>query len=112
MDLSTVRASLAADLAATGLDVATNPKHAHAPCVLVGPITDVEVAGSCAWDIQVPVYLIAPAPGDSKAVDWLAQHITDVMVLCGDATATLGTYNVGQGDLPAYELTVSITAKE
>lgn len=112
MDLSTLRSDLAADLASTGLHVSTTPKHAHAPCVLVGPITEIEVAGQCAWDVELAVWLIAPAPGDAKAVDWLAAHITDVLRVCGDVTATLGSIDVGQGDLPAYEITVNLTGKE
>ena len=111
-DLSAERATLVVALEATGLDVADDPKKAHAPCILVGPITDVEKAGPCAWDCTVTVWLAAPAPGDAKAVDWLAANVTDVMAACGDSNATLSTLNVGQGDLPAYELTVNITAKE
>lgn len=113
MDLAPLRAELADAIRnASTLLVATEPKHAHAPCVLVGPITSIETAGQCAWDIEVPVWVIAPAPGDQKAVDFLALHVTDVLDACGDATAVLGTYNVGQGDLPAYELTTRLVAKE
>lgn len=113
MDLAPLRASLAADIAtATSLPVATDPKKAHAPCVLVGPITDVASVGLCAWQLEIQVWVIAPAPGDAVAVDLLARHVTDVLGACGDATATLSTTNVGQGDLPAYEVTAILTAKE
>lgn len=114
MDLAPIRAQVAADLtAATTLRVATDPKNAHAPCVLVGPITEVEVGGLCAWSVTVPVWIIAPAPGDQKAVDLLAQHVTDVIDALPEVTSVvLGTYNVGQGDLPAYECTTTYVAKE
>lgn len=113
MDLALLRAELADDIRnATTLDVTSNPKHAHAPCVLVGPITNVERDGTCAWEIEVPVWIIAPAPGDQKAVDFLAKHVTDVLSACGDATASLGTYDVGQGPLPSYECQVTLVGKE
>ena len=113
MDLAPLRAQLVADLsAATSVRVVDNPKHATPPSVLVGPIVSVERDGACVWEVQVPVWLIAPAPGDAKAVDFLAQHITDVLDACGDATASLGTYDVGQGPLPAYEVQVTLVGKE
>lgn len=114
MDLSTVRTQIADDLrAATTLQVATNPASAHAPCVLVGPITEIETAGNCAWSVEVPVWIIAPAPGDQKAVDFLAKHVTDVMDALPEVrTANLGSYEVGQGPLPAYEITAIVVAKE
>lgn len=114
MDLAPLRAQVAADIAAvTTLNVATDPKSAHAPCVLVGPITEVESGGVCVWTVTVPVWVIAPAPGDQRAVDLLAGHVTDVMdALPNVSSAVLGTYNVGQGDLPAYEVTTTVMAKE
>lgn len=112
VDLNVVRTRLAADLTATGLHVATNPRKAHAPCVLVGPIVEVSAVGGCAWECTVPVYVVAPAPGDEKAVAWLASVLTDVLdAMAADTEpATLGTYDVGQGDLPAYEITATLTA--
>lgn len=113
MDLSAARGQVALDLASTGLRVATDPKHAHAPCVLVGPVTEVEVGGLCAWSCEIPVWLIAPAPGDQRAVDWLAANVTAVIDALDEATtATLGTTDVGQGDLPAYEIISTYVAKE
>lgn len=123
MDLSPLRAELVTDIRnalnptdvpeQTGsIRVVDDPKQAHAPCVLVGPIVSVEVGGTAAWDVQVPVWLVAPSPGDSKAVDFLATFVTTVLDACGEATATLGTYDVGQGALPAYEIQVSLVGKE
>lgn len=123
MDLSPLRAELVTDIRnalnptdvpeQTGsIRVVDDPKQAHAPCVLVGPIVEVVRDGVCSYSIEVPVWLIAPSPGDSKAVDFLATFITTVLDACGDATATLGTYDVGQGALPAYEITTTLVAKE
>lgn len=114
MDLSTTRAEVAASVAAaTTLRVATEPRQATAPCVLIGPITEVETGGSCAWQVTIPVWIIAPAPGDQKAVDLLASHVTDVMdALPEVSSAVLGSYNVGQGDLPAYEVSTTVLVKE
>lgn len=113
-DLSALRQQLVADIdAATDLDVVADPKKAHAPCVLVGPIVAVRSGGLCAWEADVPVWIVSPAPGDARAVDFLAAYVTDVLDVCGDeAEATLGTYNPGQGDLPAYEVTSTLIAKE
>lgn len=114
MDLSPLRAELAASIAeATTLPVATDPRAAHAPCVLVGPITDVARDGVCSWRAEISVYILAPAPGDSRSVDLLAKHVTDVLGACGhDSSATLGTYDAGQGDLPAYQITTTLLGKE
>lgn len=113
MDLSVIRAQIATDLAGVGLPVATTPSSAHAPCILVGPITEVETAGRCAWSCDVPVWVIAPAPGDQKAVDLLARYITDVMDALPEVrSASLGSINVGQGDLPAYEVTAVVITRE
>ena len=113
-DLPAERAQLAADLAAVGVRVATDPAAAQAPCVLVGPVTRVERDGVCAYSCEVPVWLIAPAPGNQQAVDWLGARITTVMDALGAAvdSATLGSYNIGQGDLPAYEITATLVVKE
>lgn len=114
MDLAPLRAQVAADIAAaTTLRVATDPSKAHAPCVLVGPITEVETSGQAAYSVTIPVWVIAPAPGNQAAVDVLARHITDVMDALPEVTSVvLGTTNVGQGDLPAYEATTTVVAKE
>lgn len=113
MDLSTIRADLATALAATGIRVSTDAKHAHAPCILVGPITEVTRGGVCVWDAEMSVWLVAPAPGDQKAVDWLAANITAVLDVCGgEATASLGSLDVGGGTLPAFEITYTVVARE
>jgi hypothetical protein len=114
VDLSVARTSVADDLAVTGIRVATDPAKAQAPCVLVGPITRIEVGGPDVWHCEIPVWLIAPAPGNDRAVAWLAEHVTKVMAALGYevTTATLGSYDVGQGALPAYEMTVTYLAEE
>lgn len=114
MDLAPLRADLAAAIAAaTTLPVATDPRAAHAPCVLVGPITDVERDGPCTWHAELSVYILARSPGDARAIDFLASHVTDVLSACGDeSSATLGTYDAGQGDLPAYQITTTLLGKE
>jgi len=113
MDLATIRLNLAADLAATGIKVSLEPRKAQAPCILIGPVVRVKSGGLCVYEVEVPVMLIAPAPGDAKAVDWLAEHITSVMEACGaEVEAALGSYDVGQGNLPAYQIDCTIYAKE
>ena len=114
MDLTVLRDELVSDLATTGIRVAGDPKDAQVPCILVGPITEVRNIGLCAWECEVPVYLISKAPGDALAISWLAQNITAVMeAVDGDSiVATLGTTNVGQGDLPCYEITTTLIGKE
>lgn len=113
MDLSAVRSRLAADLSATGLRVSVDPRNVNAPCVLVGPITQVETGGTSAWSVEVPVYLISTAPGDAKSVDWLAAHVTDVINALPEVNeALLGTYETSQGDLPCFQMTATYVEQE
>lgn len=96
----------------TNVRVTMDPGAAHAPCALIGPATNITVDGLAVFDVEVPVWLIAKGPGGHEAVTDLQANILSVVAAlqtCGEVVSTiLGTYNVGQGDLPAYEITCRI----
>lgn len=116
MDLNDARTALVVALGSTGVRVATDPAGAHAPCLLVGPVAEVEVVGACAYTVQVPVHLVAQAPATDRAVTWLAATLPAVLAalhpVAEVTTATLTSVNVGQGDLPAFEMPCLVTVKE
>lgn len=116
MNLNEARSSLVDALATTGLRVATDPAASHAPCVLVGPVAEVEVVGSCAFTVSLTVHLIAQAPANDKAVTWLAANLPAVLAAllpaCEVGVATLATIDVGQGGLPSFDIPTSLTIKE
>ena len=66
-----------------GWNVTRDPQQAMPPCVFVGfpTITGATLAG---WVIEVPVHLLAPAPGDLQAGDLLMSAVTLLL----DATVT------------------------
>lgn len=83
---------LAADLAAAGRPVATDPRNAHPPCVLVLP-DRVEPRTSCRFDVELRVLLIAPGVGNGDALDVLDAMLSDVMaVLPRHAPAQLASW--------------------
>lgn len=69
---------LAAALATTGRHVATDPRNAHPPCVLVLP-ERVEPRTACRFDVELRVLLIAPGIGNGDALAVLDELLSDVM---------------------------------
>lgn len=94
-----VRHDLAGKLAAAGLPATTDPR-AVAPFVLVGEPTMLGPVGIGGWTLEVPVHVVAPAPGDEASLEWRLEQAEAVCRVVGADAYTPDVY--GAGDLPAY----------
>lgn len=116
MDLQQVRRDLAEHLGGSALPVVTDTKSAQPPCVLVGPVTQVEVETACAYQVTIPVMLIGRRPaGEANlaVIDaWLPQVLAAAQEVAEVSEALLGTIEVSQGDLPAYLIETVHVVKE
>ena len=104
-DLDTWAAQLAT---ATGLTVTRDPSTVNPPCVLVGMPSATRITVGEQVALDVPVSLLAPAPGDKVNVDWLLDHLVGFTAALdlSELTAEAGTY--APGDFPAYTTTVQL----
>ena len=86
---------LAELLAPAGLVVTQDPQTLNPPCVLVGAAlaTAPRLGGWQAARLEVPVWLLAPPPGDADAERWLLRHAATVAEAIGAATMTPAAYN-------------------
>jgi len=110
MDLNALRDALAAEVA-TALGeatlVTTDPRGISPPCVLVGvPSLDLSAARTAL--VQLPVHVIATAPGNDDAVRWMLSRVS--LIVPGVAPPLLdarpGPYDSGGGVYPAHTLIV------
>lgn len=113
MTFTATRDDLADELIAAGLpSVTTDPATANPPCVVVAPWTNISPAGPCAWDADLDVWLIHPAPAGAAAVAWLESQLPAALgVVSPSATdpAEFTTYPHQSGPLPAYRITCRTT---
>lgn len=82
------------------------------PCVLVGVPTDVALGASpCTLEVRLPVYLVAPPPGQAANAAWLVDHLEATMRAVDARTARASDLVVGDGQapLPAYHLELAAT---
>jgi hypothetical protein len=101
-----VRDELAAKLAADGLNATTDPRAVVLPGVLVGVPPALDLATGCVLRLEVPVYVVAPPPGDDVAVRALLELVPRVMAIVGVVHATVDSITLaGQADLPCYTVT-------
>lgn len=109
-DLGDARAVLAGKVAAAGLRVSVDPREVNPPCVLIGTPTSITRVGGCALEEVVPVFAVAPPPGNADAVDWLLDTVETLFGVLTDATDAVPTViTVGVLEAPAYELETRLT---
>lgn len=103
----------AADLAAAVGAPATRDPSAVAGltaaggCIFVGFPTHIQrlLTGP---NLDVPVHLVAPAPGDARAADWLLDHLDALMDACAVGASTNRPLDVGDLTYPAVTVTARI----
>jgi hypothetical protein len=103
-DLNDVREQIAQKLADAGFRVTLDPRNVNTPCVLVG-LPRSMVANGMGWcdlSFELPVSLIAPAPGNLTNLSYLLEKLPDVMKAIEASTAEPDEISVGENDLPAY----------
>lgn len=102
-----------AQLENAGIPATLDPRNLNPPCALVAPPRfDVIAQQPGLTRFDFPVQIIAPAPANLDSADALME-LCDAAIQCGlpvmDGRPTVVT--VGSQDFPAYELTVTITAR-
>lgn len=76
-------------------------------CILVGFPTHVgRLMGGP--NLEVPVSLVAPAPSDLRAVNWLLDHMDALAEAVGSRSVTNGPLDVGSNTYPAVTATAQI----
>jgi hypothetical protein len=79
----------------------------HGGCVFVGfPINFQRLLTGP--NLDVPVSLVAPAPGDLRAVDWLLERIDALVEFCGASNTAVRPLDVGDLSYPAVTVTARI----
>ena len=104
---------VAQTLVDAGIPTTLDPRNINPPCAIVSPPRfDVIAQGPGLSRFDFPVQLIAPGPANLDARTAL-MDLCDTAIQCGlpvmDGRPTVVT--VGSQDFPAYELTVTITAR-
>ena len=76
-------------------------------CILVGFPTHVQrlLGGP---NLDVPVSLVAPAPSDLRAVDWLLEHMDALMDACSVGVSVARPLDVGDLTYPSVGVTARI----
>lgn len=94
--------------AALGVPVTRDPATAVPPCVYVSmpDATTVTVGEVLALDL--PVYLVAPAPGGKDAGDWLLDMLPAWLTAVDSRQATPENVTIDKSDYPAYRTTARV----
>jgi hypothetical protein len=102
--INDVREQIAQKIEAEGFRVTTDPRNLNTPCVLIGLPRAVTNRGMnwCNVGMQLPVSLVAPAPGTAENVSWLLENLPTVMQIIGATTAEPDEITQGENELPAY----------
>lgn len=103
-------------LAAAGLPVVADPRNARTPAVVIDAPSFRSLSPGIA-ELTIPVYAVVTPPGNLDALDALLDLVDDVVDACTAAhastvTGQAGTYNLGGKDLPAYNLSVTVTYRK
>lgn len=101
---------LAGLLEDAGLPVIQDVRNLRPPSVLVDPPTITAISGDLV-KLDFPVVVVAPPPGNLDAVRvmlGMADTIVQAVPCTGGAPSL---YSVGNQDLPAYSMTVSLTVR-
>jgi hypothetical protein len=105
MNLSEWRGSIA-----QALDATTDPATVNPPCAVVGPVADLTRVSGCAWDAQLSVWLVSPAPAGAVSLEWLEQNLPATLAALDGITAVeFDTYTHPVGTLPAYRIDLAHT---
>lgn len=90
------------------LVVVRDPSLIYPPCVFIDtPAVTKRTAQ--AITIDVPVFLVAPGPGDKAASDYLLDHIEQVLVAIGQNNADPRALTVGDTTHPTLRAVATLT---
>ena len=98
-------------LADAGLPVLDDSRAVRPPCIIVEPPTAVQVPNASTVTLEYPVIICAPPPGNRDSAIYLmnmADRVIDLLEGSFEARPTV--YNAGTQELPAYQVTIRLTA--
>lgn len=100
--------AICASIAATGLQVITDPHAARPGAVIVEPST-ITVSGINGRQrlLEFPVWCLAPPPGDSRAMRALNDMADLVINKVPAVSATHGRYEINGNEMPGIQITVN-----
>lgn len=99
-------------LEALSWDVVTDPRSIRPPVVFVDIPSVVRVISSTIVELEVPIHLLAPPPGNATSLEFLLGKVDEAIAT--DLLITAGvpeTFSVGGQELPSYQLTTRITVR-
>lgn len=92
--------------------VVVDPAQVVPPCVFVG-LPTVVAATLAGHTLEVPVHLVAPAPGDARAALFLLKHLPRLLVGTGTENAFPSIVDIDDDRrFPAYTVTVTYTTED
>jgi hypothetical protein len=97
-----------AALQAEGLTVITDPRNVRPPCVLVEPPSITQNQNKTLAQLDFPITVLAPPPGNKDALNWLLDTADEIVGAVGPTTGSPTVYTIGNQDLPAYTLTATV----
>ena len=105
------RTSLVTSLEAAGYKVVTDPRNLRPMSVLISPPTFDCFTFNVA-DITFDISILAAPPANQDALDWLLTQADTIMAsVPGITHGTPSSINIGGQDLPAYDMTVRMSAR-
>ena len=107
-NISDTWAWVIAALDAAGLRAVDDPRNVQPPCVLVDPPSVIANQSQTLVQLQFPISVIAPPPGNRDAMMWMLDAVDDVIGALPISNGDPGSYNLGGTDLPSYNLTATI----
>jgi hypothetical protein len=107
--LQAERERVAALLTAAGLPrVTLDPRNLNPPCVLVGVPATVGRTTVCARTGRLPVFVVAPPPGNADALAFMLTTADTVAATADVESESATIIEVGEVVAPAYLLSVLI----
>lgn len=95
-------------LATVGIRAVTDPRNVTPPCVLVEPPIITAVQSANLVQLEIPVSVIAPPPGNRDAIIGMLALVDDIIGVLNVTSGSPGTYVAGNTELPAYNLNLNI----
>lgn len=105
-------ADFTAVLVAANLPVITDSRNLRPPAVLIDT-PSIRSLSAYAVELTIPVVAVAAPPGNLDALNALIALVDDVLDACTTASASTvtaepGLYQIGNQELPAYNVRVTV----
>lgn len=95
-------------LEAVGIRAVTDPRNVTPPCVLVEPPVITAVQSGHLVQLEIPISVIAPPPGNRDAIMGMLRTVDLIIEAVTVTTGSPGTYIAGNTELPSYNLNTTI----